>query len=46
MTIHAHQLELQVEARELGPAAVQRVQRDLHRVEDVLKQLGPGIEPL
>lgn len=44
--IHAHQLELQVEARELGPAAVQRVQRDLHRVEDVLKQLGPGIEPL
>jgi len=41
--IHAHQLELEEEARNLGPAAVQRVQRDLQRVEDVLKQLGPEI---
>jgi integrase len=37
--IHAHQLELQEEARELGQAAVQRVQRDLQRAADVLKQL-------
>ncbi len=41
--IHAHQLELQEEASELGPAAVQRVQRDLRRAEDVLKQLGAEI---
>jgi site-specific recombinase XerD len=38
--IRAHQLELLPEAVSLGPATVQRVQRDLQRTEDVLAQLG------
>jgi hypothetical protein len=42
--IYDHQLELRSDAEDLGPGAVQRVERDLARARSVLSDLGATLQ--